>query len=343
MKKNNYKKYVLSILLFIIVLYMTFSILFKENDINEIINSILNVDYKYIIVGFFLVIFYFLLQGIYMKRMLNILNKDIPLHKGIFYSFAEFFFSGITPSSTGGQPVMLYYMVKDKISLSKSLIVLLIDTIYFKLIIVAFAISILIFKSDLIFSMNIVFIILYFVGLIVDLIIVIGGYLTMHNQKIILKIGKFIEFIKTKLKFKNNNSLEEKLVIYNKEIKKLKGNKRGLLNCFIIIILQRLCLFSVSYLIYRAFGFNDLSYLEIIILQISVQIAIEFVPLPGGTGISEYLMNVFYLTIFGIYCTTGMLLTRTLSFYLPLVLSAIFILIKYIKDNIKRVLKNKSK
>lgn len=29
------------------------------------------------------------------------------------YSFIGFFYSGITPSATGGQPVQLYYMSKD--------------------------------------------------------------------------------------------------------------------------------------------------------------------------------------------------------------------------------------
>ena len=59
-------------------------------------------------------------------------NKEIALKKGVFYALVEFYFSGITPSSTGGQPAELYYMTKDKIPVRTSTIALILTTIYFK-------------------------------------------------------------------------------------------------------------------------------------------------------------------------------------------------------------------
>ena len=40
-------------------------------------------------------------------------EKVCSLWRCIQYSFIGFFYSGITPSATGGQPVQLYYMNKD--------------------------------------------------------------------------------------------------------------------------------------------------------------------------------------------------------------------------------------
>lgn len=43
----------------------------------------------------------------------------------ISYSFIGFFFSGINPSATGGQPMQLYYMKKDGNKISSASVVLM--------------------------------------------------------------------------------------------------------------------------------------------------------------------------------------------------------------------------
>lgn len=53
------------------------------------------------------------------------------------YSFVGFFFSLITPSATGGQPVQLYVMKKDGLPLTVSAMLLVIATINYKLVLVA--------------------------------------------------------------------------------------------------------------------------------------------------------------------------------------------------------------
>ena len=92
-----------------------------------------------------MIFIYFLCQGIYMKSILKALNHKITIVRGMFYSIVEFFFSGITPSSTGGQPIQLYYMSKDKIPMRKSYITLLLNTIYFKLILLFLGVIVLLF------------------------------------------------------------------------------------------------------------------------------------------------------------------------------------------------------
>ena len=96
--------------------------IYDKDSLELIRENIKNVNANYIFICILLLITYFVLQGIYMKSILKALNYDISVKKGIFYSLIEFYFSGITPSSTGGQPVQLYYMTKDKIPIRKSYI-----------------------------------------------------------------------------------------------------------------------------------------------------------------------------------------------------------------------------
>lgn len=288
-----------------------------------------------------MIFLYFLLQGIYMRVILKALNYDITLRKGIFYSMVEFYFSGITPSSTGGQPVQLYYMAKDDIPIRKSYIALMLNTIYFKLIIVILGIGVLLINSSYVLGSALIYKVFFFIGFIFDLFIVILGFLLIFKINLVENIyNKLISFLKRfKIfggKFKNINTAEV-MNRYREEIEFIKTHKKTVFLTFIITFIQRLLLFSIIYVVYRALGYNTYSYLNLLIIQLSVQIAIEALPLPGGAGLSEGMLHHIFVMIFSIQMADiGMLLTRAFTFYVPLLLCGLVILIKCIFMKKKR-------
>ena len=96
-------------------------------------------------------------------------------------------------------------------------------------------------------------------------------------------------------------------------------------------------MFSIVYVIYRGLGFSGMSYFEMVLLQIFVQISAEAIFLPGGTGVSEYVSSEMFFAIFGVLSTTGMLLFRLLTFYIPL----FSIMVLYVIAMIIRIKKRK--
>ena len=198
---KNKKKYVLMFLFFVLIIFFTLFNILDHNSLSSIIDNIKKINIIYIFICLLIIFLYFLLQGIYMKSILNALKKKISLKKGMFYSIIEFYFSGITPSSTGGQPVQLYYMTKDKIPMRKGYITLMLNTIYFKLIILILGIIVLLFKSTYLFNHSVVYIIFFILGFVVDSLIVVGCFLLLFKQNIIKKILKFILKICNKFKF----------------------------------------------------------------------------------------------------------------------------------------------
>lgn len=325
----NKKRLCLYSLFFIILITLTFSCVFKNTDIKLMIDNIKKINIIYIIICSILIIVYFLLQGIYMKLILNSLDKKISVFKGMFYSIVEFFFSGITPSSTGGQPAQIYFMSKDKIPFRKSIITLMLNTIHFKLFLIISSIFIFIFKSSLIFNNGLTFLIVFFLGLIVDIVITVSCYLLIFNQPLIKKIITFIYKLidkiikKDSFKFK----IEDSITNYKREANQLHKHNFEIILSIIVTFVQRICLFSIPYVIYRAFGLNTYSYFDLLLIQICVQISIEALPLPGGTGASEHFINTIYITVFGAsLASTGMILNRMLSFYIPLIIILFIIL-----------------
>ena len=132
--KNNKKNIIYTIIL-ITVIIITIRTIYGENSLDIILSNLKNFRISYGLICILFLTAYFVIQGIYMKLIFRALKYRLPLKKGVFYSLVEFYFSGITPSSTGGQPMQLYYMAKDKIPIRKSYIVLVLNTIYFKTII----------------------------------------------------------------------------------------------------------------------------------------------------------------------------------------------------------------
>ena len=314
--------------------------IYDKDSLELIRENIKNVNANYIFICILLLITYFVLQGIYMKSILKALNYDISVKKGIFYSLIEFYFSGITPSSTGGQPVQLYYMTKDKIPIRKSYITLMLNTIYFKLIILIFGILVLLVNNTYVFDGPIIYRVCFFLGFLVDFIIVLLGFFLLFKTSLIEflyeKLTSFLRKFKIfKKKFKaDNNEVMER---YKDEIHFIKNHKMLVFITFVITFIQRLALFSIIYVIYKALGYSGYSYLDLLIIQLSVQTAIEALPLPGGAGLSESMLHNIFTVIFSVeMADVGMLLTRTFTFYVPLLASGLIILTQYILSKRKK-------
>ncbi len=314
--------------------------IYDKDSLELIRENIKNININYILVCLLLLITYFFLQGVYMKSILKALNYDISLKKGVFYSLVEFYFSGITPSSTGGQPVQLYYMTKDKVPIRKSYITLMLNTIYFKLIILLFGIFVLIVNNSYVFSGPIIYRVCFFLGFLVDLIIVLLGALLLFKTSFIeFLYNKLTVFLKKFRVFKNkfNNDNNEVMNRYRDEIRFIKSHKLLVFYTFVITFIQRLALFSIIYVIYKALGYNGYSYLELLIIQLSVQTSIEALPLPGGAGLSESMLHNIFTVIFSVQMADlGMLLTRTFTFYVPLLFSGLIILMQYLLSKRKK-------
>lgn len=314
-------------------MFITFYIIFSKHDINTILDSLTNVKFIYIILCFILVFLYFVFQGVYIKLIFKALGTKYSLVKGTFYSMVEFLFSGITPSSSGGQPMVVYHMKKDGIPIKQSTIVMLIDTIFFKAFLVIGAIVILLFKPSYVFETNSLIRIFFFLGVGLDILLTVFYLLLLYNQKLIKILFSLLYRVYYKLTNKDRDykeKVERVMEQYAQEASFVKGHKKEVLLASIITFIQRIFMFSVVYVIYRGLGFNEMSYFDMVLLQIFVAISVEAIFLPGGTGVSEYVSSEMFFAIFGVLSTTGMLLFRILTFYLPISIIAITYLINII-------------
>lgn len=116
-----------------------------------------------------------------------------------------------------------------------------------------------------------------------------------------------------------------------------KNDKKIMVIVFLATLLQRIALFSVTYFVYRAFGLFEYGVVDIIALQSIISIAVDMLPLPGGIGVSENLFLIIFKKIFkGSLIMPGMLLSRGISYYGLLIISAVVTLVVQIRYSYRK-------
>ena len=141
---------------------------------------------------------------------------------------------------------------------------------------------------------------------------------------IMVKGLKIIEHVRIlKPKKARLEKLEASMDQYHATAAFWASHKRIILNVFIITFVQRCILFTVTYWVYRALGLHEYGILTVTILQAVISVSVDMLPLPGGMGISETLYMVMFVPVFGPLLLPSMLLSRGISYYGQMLISAL--------------------
>ena len=100
----------------------------------EILNIAVSVKKRYILVAIIAMCLYLLGETINITRILKELGEKSTFLRNIRYTLIGFFFSSITPAASGGQPMEIYYMHKEKIAVANSTLALLVHLTSFQIV-----------------------------------------------------------------------------------------------------------------------------------------------------------------------------------------------------------------
>ena len=125
--------YVFNIILMIVVLIFTFYTLLHGEDLRSILKVLRGADKSWLIFAALFAVAYLVLQAVSLKIIVQSAGTPMRLKDGIRYTFIGFLFNAITPSASGGQPMQVYYMHEDNISIGVSSVALLFWTIIYKI------------------------------------------------------------------------------------------------------------------------------------------------------------------------------------------------------------------
>lgn len=328
MSEKGTRKFLFNIGVFTAVMLLTFWFVFRSQDISRTVKAVQKMSLGYLAAAFLLAVLFVSAEGCMIWYLLKGIGEQTRFTRCIGYSFIGFFFSGLTPSATGGQPMQLYYMKKDGNSLSASSVVLMSVAVVYKLVLVLIGIGIVLFWNAPLKGYLQKYYGLYFLGLFLNTALVLILLLVMFSPSVIRGIFYRAERIIVGLRlWKESGARREKmeqfLAGYQGTVCFLKENKKMIGVILGGTFLQRFTVFVLTYVVYRGLGLSGTALLDIVFVQASVYIAVDMLPVPGAQGITEAMYICVFGGIFtGHYLAASMCITRGISFYAVMVIGA---------------------
>ena len=315
-------------LFLILVFGFTLYGVFHGEDLGEIFKSIDQADNRFLAGAIACVLVFIWGESIVIHYLMKTLNVSLKPWKCFLVSSVGFFFSCITPSASGGQPMQMVFMKKEKVPIPVSSLVLMIVTITYKLVLVMIGIFLLVFQREFVnrYLQNIMPV--FYIGLMLNVVCVSVLLLLVFHPLFMRTIvskgyNLAVRFRLIKRRSKTLQKLDDSMDLYNETAQYLKKNFWLVVNVFIITFFQRIILFMVTYFVYRSFGLKGTSIYDLVMLQAAIAVAVDMLPLPGGMGISEKLFTIIFAPVFGVATLLpGMILCRGLSYYTELIVSA---------------------
>lgn len=336
------KKIFKNLIIFILLIGLTFYMILKDQNILDIYNVVKSVKIQYVIIAIICMCLYLLLEGINLGRTLKVLKEKSSIMKNIKYALIGFFFSSITPAASGGQPMQIYYMYKDKISVANSTLALLINLCSFQIITLSAAfISVCLNMKHLNTGLWCFFIIGVSLNLSALALLLIGIFSKRLSEGLVRFAVKVLKFFKIKNIDKKQEKLESELSKYQGSANYIKENKFLMVKILFTTLVQVMIYYSIPYWIYCSFGFSEYNIAQIITLQSVLYATVSGIPSPGAVGVTEGGFMSLFKSVFPSNIISGaMLLNRGVSFYLFVLITGIFVTVNSLKgkkeeENIK--------
>ena len=329
-KKSNIFK---NLIFFILLIVLTFYIMLKDQDLPAIFRIIKNAKLEFVFVGIVCMFLYLMCEAINMGRTLKALGEKSSFAKNLKYSLIGFFFSSITPAASGGQPMQVYYMYKDKVSVANSTLALLINLTSMQIITINFALVSLCFNYQ---YLNKILIIFFVIGISLNIgaliLLIIGVFSKKLSRGLINFAIKILKIFKVRNIEAKKEKLENELQKYHASAVYIKNNKRLIVRTLLTTLIQFTLYYSITYWTYRSLGLAKYSIIEIITMQSVLFATVSGIPSPGAVGVTEgAFMEIFRNVFPQAIINSAVLLNRGINFYLFVTISGIVVIVNHLK------------
>ena len=324
-KAKKIKKTIRNWIVFILLIGLTFYLIFKDQNVLEILNIAVSVKKRYILVAIIAMCLYLLGETINITRILKELGEKSTFLRNIRYTLIGFFFSSITPAASGGQPMEIYYMHKEKIAVANSTLALLVHLTSFQIVTITLGILSTILHFEIVKSGLIYLVVL---GILLNstalTLLAISIFSKRLSKGLINFAVKVLRFFRIPNIEKKQESLEKELEKYQESAVYIKEHKKLMIKTLVTTFIQVIIYYSIPYWVYLAFGFTGYNFFQIVTLQAMLYATVSGIPSPGAVGVSEGAFIEIFKGVFpATMINSAILLNRGASFYLFVIISSI--------------------
>lgn len=325
MKKLSKKqKLILNICFLAVVIGVTLTILLtsnKELNLKNIAEFIGASNPWYLCAAVACMLGIVALEGVGLYLIVRKLGFKKKAAKSFAYASIDAYYSAITPSATGGQPAAAVYMVKDGMTAGSASFTFVFRAVTYTSAFVILTVAAFIIKPSLFLRLDFwpqFFIIL---GVVTQLLFVGFFIALLLCHRTLLRVGNGVISLLHKMRIirkkeKWRTKLIKEIAKYANCVKQIKKHKMLFVNVLALNLGEHILRVLISVFVCLAADKNA-SFWEIFTLQSFLLVGYSSIPLPGGVGIFEFLyLNIFKLAFGEKFMLSAMMIVRTISYYL---------------------------
>lgn len=337
-KKGFKKNAILLTLILVIVLYFSL-----KDNFNSIIDVLLKADLRWLFFAIVFIFVYWILRAACLFMIAKKYSKHLKFIHIFQLTLITQFFNGVTPFSSGGQPMEVYYLSKAGIKASKGTNIILQEFILYQMALIVHGILAISLNYHFHFFKAVPILReLTLIGFIINILVGVGllfiSFSTKFNNKVMKLLVKLCyKFKIVKDKEKTIEKWSTRLEEFHESADLLKNEKILFVKGFIYNFLSLVCYYIIPLFVIYAMGNFNINAIETITASAYVLIIGAFVPIPGGSGGIEYgYMQFFGNFVGGSILSASMLAWRFVTYYLGIIIGAITLnFFKGVKGDVK--------
>ena len=352
MKKPSKEKLIMWVLVFLALAGLTVRFLHREYSLASVLSSIKEADPIWLLLGVGAMALFFVCEGANIGRSLRLVGHNISRTDEIRYAMAGFFFSSITPSASGGQPMQLYFMHKDRLPLSHSSLALLTELTSFQAAAATLALAGLVCQRGSVLAAGsgmgaiagastaagpgaglaaaggILTTAVLAAGILISAAVLVFLLFMIFSSSAARIAISPVLWLTDKINPQNAATVRTRLLRgiceYRRASLYITKNPCAIAKIFLTSVIQLLACFSITFCVCRSLGISGLSWANITLYQAALYVAVSTLPLPGAVGVTEGGFAVIFASLIPPELMgVAIILSRFISFALPLVASGI--------------------
>lgn len=341
-------KRILNILFIITIFALVLYIGFKGNDPKQIYTELKSIPLSWLLILMTPWLLYMITETISMHIFFKMQGFKVSALNLFKIVIMGNYYSSITPASTGGQPMQVYYLKKCGVPVGISTSVLTVRFFIYQLSLLTLGLVFWILNPEFVSKQLGSKIWVVYFGFFFNSLTVVGVVLIAINGK----VTRFLTFGTIKLLHKiklirhlDKNLTRAQLAIENFEdsVRIFRKEPVHLIIQFVITCVQFIFLFLCTYLIYICFNLSGTSIIEMLTIATLLFISASYTPLPGASGAQEGGFVMFYNGIFPSGTIfSALLLWRFFTYYTMLLIGFVLSLIGFKSKEPEVSIKNAS-
>lgn len=269
-----------------------------------------------------------LCQAVNLHTLLRRCGQPSGLYGCLRAVLIGFYFSGITPSASGGQPAQVWQLARAGVAPGASAGALLLMQIAYQTVMIALGAGSLALCGGLLAGAAGGHRGLFVYGFCAASA-VLGLLLAalFSGARLGRVCARLIGVLARRRLVRDPDALRDRLdrqlAQFDACAALLRTHRGVAVRLLLVTLLQQLCLLAVPAAVYCALGLAGHPLWRLMAVQAAVSIAVDTLPLPGAVGASESVFIAAQGLFFGPLVLPAMLLSRGLSFYGTMALSAL--------------------